>query len=727
MFSIGATVQVHALEKSGGIRWVEFLPPWDDAAPTATDMSFLLDPPAGKHGRVVVCGEHLCFEDGTRARFWGVNIHHGLTVPSKDNAEKYAGRFAKLGFNAVRVVAIDNVGLLGGLLYPSGTTQYANSLQALDKFDYLMYQLIEHGIYFRFVLNGTGASPLLELSSLPQKHELSREFGGGGKTINLLDPSLRFLQREFARQLLQHVNQYTGRAYADEPALIGLELTNENSLVCAWGQGDIDKLPSYFQTSLKKSWTIWITKKYGSIDAALAKWFGQAPATEGLMELKGLIPRRNIPGQGSDGTLPFPLRNNHAGNIRMLQDWFAFLGEQENQHFGYIIEGIRDAGFRGPVITTQNCGLPGDIRPFLPDEIVDAHAYWDHPRNRQGGQQGEITNRAMVDSPSESTVALLSLIRLMGRPFTIGEYNHPYPNRHAAEAAPLIGAYGAFQDWDGIFWYNYVGHLGNRPYVEGFFTLERDASKLVTFPLGAAFFLRDMEPALSEVVLCARKPSSEAVAKQGPWFRKSLFDELGLDWSWALRAKVTVLPLLADECRLHQKVTASSSSVQSQGNIRWTVKGPNPGLVSIITKRSVAIVGFLGGHHASAGPLAVTLPATDEKPFATTVGIVSLDGKPVSSSRRVLLIVAGSTRNRGMQWDDTETSVIAWGDGPPEIATFAGGQVKLGLDPRRSWRAWTLDATGRRIKEIPVIQNGSQIMLTLPSDSSPWYELSADL
>ncbi len=67
--------------------WIPLQAPACSPAGTAIDMSFLLDAPAGKHGRIKADGEKLVFEDGTPARFWGVKFNNkndslpGLSLP----------------------------------------------------------------------------------------------------------------------------------------------------------------------------------------------------------------------------------------------------------------------------------------------------------------------------------------------------------------------------------------------------------------------------------------------------------------------------------------------------------------------------------------------------------------------------------------------------------------------------------------------------------------------
>ena len=65
----------------------------------------------------------------------------------------------------------------------------------------------------------------------------------------------------------------------------------------------------------------------------------------------------------------------------------------------------------------------------------------------------------MVNDPSHSVVADLSRTAVAGKPYTVSEINFPFPNEYAAEGIPILSAYAAFQDWDGIFWYQF-GSVG---------------------------------------------------------------------------------------------------------------------------------------------------------------------------------------------------------------------------------------------------------------------------
>jgi hypothetical protein len=52
-------------------------------------------------------GENIVFEDGTRARFWGVNIAMSASFLSYADAKRLADRIARSGFNIVRFHQMD--------------------------------------------------------------------------------------------------------------------------------------------------------------------------------------------------------------------------------------------------------------------------------------------------------------------------------------------------------------------------------------------------------------------------------------------------------------------------------------------------------------------------------------------------------------------------------------------------------------------------------------------
>lgn len=77
-------------------------PAYPDMMPVDISFVFADEKPAGKHGFVKAVGDEFRYEDGTLARWWGVNFNGGACFPEHDYAEKVARRLAQSGCNIVR-------------------------------------------------------------------------------------------------------------------------------------------------------------------------------------------------------------------------------------------------------------------------------------------------------------------------------------------------------------------------------------------------------------------------------------------------------------------------------------------------------------------------------------------------------------------------------------------------------------------------------------------------
>lgn len=106
--------------------WLPFEPSSATPVGTAIDMSFLLDAPAGKHGKVKAEGEKLVFEDGTPAKFWGTQLEGNWWNLSDTQMSDLASRLAYSGCNLAAVdlssqsATDERIQVLAGSLKPKG-------------------------------------------------------------------------------------------------------------------------------------------------------------------------------------------------------------------------------------------------------------------------------------------------------------------------------------------------------------------------------------------------------------------------------------------------------------------------------------------------------------------------------------------------------------------------------------------------------------------------------
>ena len=250
-----------------------FVLPWDDATPdTITDVSFLNARPAGVNGPITPKNGHFVeSKTGKRVRFLGTNFAARSAFPSHADAEKVAARIAKLGINLVRLHHMDNSdwGQNASIWDYSYKDRQHLSVVQLDKLDYLVAQFKKNGVYSNINLHVSRHFSAAD--GFPASVSQIPDFD---KRVDEFDRRMIQLQKNYAHDLLTHINPYTHLAYAQDPAVAVVEINNENSLVSNWGPlGEgLDTLPEPFRGELVGFWNVWLTKKYGTDAKVQAAW-----------------------------------------------------------------------------------------------------------------------------------------------------------------------------------------------------------------------------------------------------------------------------------------------------------------------------------------------------------------------------------------------------------------------------------------------------------------------
>ena len=114
---------------------------------------------------------------------------------------------------------------------------------------------------------------------------------------------------------------------------------------------------------------------------------------------------------------------------------------------------INEVGIKVPITGSQiNYSTPWTSQQM---DYFDMHAYWCHPNNSADKDKWTIDNLPMVNTTDGAKLTELATYRPVDRPYTVSEYNHPFPNLYGAEGQPMLHAYGAFQGWDGLIGHSY--------------------------------------------------------------------------------------------------------------------------------------------------------------------------------------------------------------------------------------------------------------------------------
>lgn len=644
-----------------------------DASATITDLSALDAEPAGAHGFVRVEGAHFVDDRGTRLRFFGINLTGVAALPDPETADRLARHFRKLGFNAVRLEALDAAqGIVAaGELVPS----------ELAKLDHLVAALKSQGIYSVLGLHALSAYPGLEgdaLAHFPQ-----------GKVLDRFHRPFLEAQQAFARRLLTHENPETHASYANEPALLYVELSDEDSIFPSWA-GSPDDAPASYRAELAQTYGPWLAER----------------TAEGL----------RAPGPAlEEAAHELPTMQSAEG---ARADYVQFLRHVERESVRELTSFVRkDLGLKSLLVNTQASfgGLAGVLREAELSDFIDAHGYWDHPRADSSGHWS-IENAPQFAARDGGMLGVLASYRVFGKPFVVSEYASATPNEYTAETLPLLLGIAGLQDWDALFAFAWADQ--KRDYaparINGVFDMAGNPAKLAFVSTAARAFRGGfVAPGASRVELfLPDAPAALPIAENALpnlWTTNDV--PLG---AAALRQVGLTLhsgaSTVAASYALHQNGALGSDT----GELYWETSGDHPRF-SIDAPALKAVCGTLANGSLKFGDFSFEF-GNFSGGFACAT-LVSADGAPLASARSLLFTVTGRSENAQRSKNDDRTRVEDLGAGPA-LAQFI--PLKLAL-PSSNWRAAALDMTGAPKRAVPIVKSA---LVTSFEDAALSYSLS---
>ena len=679
-----------------------------DGPDNVTNMSHLLDTPAGNHGFIRIENGHFV-NDAGRVYFNATNLTGSANFPSHEQADLLAKRLARFGINCVRLHYMDaNYGNFReqeehGIFTNDPNTQRNLDSTQMDRLDYMIAQFKKAGIYVNINLH------------VARKMDERDGFTGKGqrphldKGVDNFDPRMVELQKEFAKDLMTHLNPYTKLAYTDDPCVAMVEINNENALFRQYFEGNIDKLPDPYASELQKQWNKWIHEKYTSAADLSSAWD---------MNKTELVKNFN------EGTIPTVKNDLAYSNMR--RDFYKFIYEVEKNYWNGLYKYLKDdLGVKTPISGTQ-------LRytsPFLQSglDYIDIHSYWCHPS--PVNPQWEIGNVSMVNSLNN--IYEMAVQRVEGKPFTISEYNHPFPNQYGAEGQPMLRAYGRLQDWDGVFQYTYNHRLDFEPQaVTYFFDMIARTDVLAHMPASAAIYLRgDVHPAKENIIakishatyfdsLAMVKKVKVGIDAVGFDPRLSLIHKTSVELTEEPVEQITPIP----EIVKNQRIITSDTD-----ELTWNMEKENAGYWTVNTTNTKLFTGFPEGRTINLGSIKLDIGKT--RLDWATISLVSKNatgfgesGKPAN----ILLTATGLVENKGMiieKTNETKIKLKNWGTAPIQ-AEGIPATIKFSSLAEKT-KCFALDSRGDRKQAVPVekLEDGT-CEVTISADYlTIWYEI----
>ncbi len=641
-------------------KWFRGALAWDTSP---VDLTFLNrdDRPAGRHGFVKADGDHFVFDDGTPVRFWGGNLAaSALFSTPRPNVVKQAHRMAQLGYNLMRIHHHDSDWVNPNLFDRQFKDSRHLNAKSLDALDWWIKCLKDEGIYVWLDVHvGRLLAPNdpVSLGAAEIKKQGNQLSG-----FCYYNQDVQKLMMEFQHEYLNHVNNYTKASYKNEPAVMGVLITNENDVTAHQG---FAVLPD----------------KNNPVHNALF-----TPAYKAFARRSGLAEDRVfqiwLPGPGK----LYSSDIEHRFNQTMIRD-------------------LRALGVKAPIATTSYWGNESLFSvPSLTDgDVIDVHSY--------GASESISTN----PRTNANFLPWIAAAQVYGKPLTITEWNVQYPEVDRFTAPLYLASIAALQGWDAPMIYNYSQFVLNTPVQPDVFSTCLDPALTGVMPAAAlAFRQGHVSPAkatyclmLNESQLFGRalNPTTSATIRtltEQSRLTIGMPSLKELPWLTASQPSADTTVLTDPD---HDFIPAGQAFVRSDtGEL---LRNWKYGIQTIDTPKTQAVSGWIEGKTLKTHDVSFLFNNTK-----ATVAVSSLDNQPLSSSRFILITAMAR-------------AVASPGGRMPMLSEPVTGTISL-QTKTTGLQLLALRSDGRVSNRSEPVRDHEALTIQLPTDhGTHWYVLKA--
>ena len=659
-------------DDAGDKGWFSFSPKDDPFAEgSAIDLRNLNEKEAGDEGFIAVKeGKFVHGKTGRPVRFWGVNGPPDLKDPA--DLRRCARILAKHGVNLVRIHA------------PIFDKSGEPDLQRIQGDIAIVEAMKAEGIYTDFsVFWYSFFAPTSATTWL-------KGYDGKKSPVAALmfNPDFQRQYRKWYTTLLTTPSKTTGKRLIDEPAVSSLEMQNEDSLFF-WTFSDRN-IPDEQMKIIETRFGEWLTRKYGSLEAVLARW--KQPE------------RRDNPAEGRIAFRPF--WNLVHDRRPRDKDTAAFLAEFQYAYYADTYKFLREAGFKG-VITTSGW-TTADPQYFGPldkytntvGDYVDRHGYFGGaihgPNDGWAIMKTQLYNdrSALRFDPAEAGKPKLFVNPVMdphydGKPSMISETSFDRPNRYRSEGPLYYACYGALQDSNGFMFFALdTDHWSTKPgYFMQPWTLMAPSS-MAQYPAAALIYRNGLVEEGKLLVNLNLKISDIEALSGTPMPQDANFDELRLKdvpQGTNLKSNSVIDPLVHCAGRTNVNFTetggpstlvdlspfidhAAQTVTSSTGQLKLNYRQ------GALTIDAPAAQGASGNLREAGTVETKDLSIQSDLELGHIVA-VSLDGQPLATSRKILLQVMSEERPTGYRTELTGSGakrITDIGRDPWQVKEFNG-------------------------------------------------------
>lgn len=629
--------------------WGKNLFAWN-ASPV--DLSFLNHKPAGKFGPIRVESDMLVFGNGKEARFWGVNIQaFALFQTDVRNISTQAKRLAKLGINLVRIHHHDSIWVSPNVFEEGRNDTRSLRSASMEKLDQWIKALRDEGIYIWLDLHvGRKFRPGDDIFGM-------EEIQGELKSYSYFNESIQARMLEFQEQYLSHKNALTGLQYKNDPAVMGLLITNENDLTRHGGNVFLEDEDKPLHSRLFNLDRYEAVKRMGlSYDKTNKTW---------------------LPGESK-----------------------IYLSDVEHRFNQKMLAGLLRLGIKIPVATTNLWGEGAAYSiPALTDgSIIDTHAY---------GESNELSKNPR-NEPGFLTQTALGAV--YGMPVVNTEWNVAEDGVRDRYTMPLYtAAIASLQGWDAMMLYGYSQTPLNQSTRIRNWSSYNDPALMGTMP-AAALLYRQGHVAVAKQTYCLKFSRESLFFKAYNGFTSKAIRTLLEQHRFTVcMPSVKELPWLK-ETTVAEDITLITDPLEDfipagqnfvESDTKELHRDWEKGIHIINTKRSQAANGWIGGNTIELDDVKISVDTSN-----ALVVVQSLGEKPIASAKEILITISAQV-------------VASQGGGVPFWSEPVVGTISIRAEPGK--KLYALKPDGRKSGPFKTIYSDGRYTIVIPdSMPSHW-------
>ncbi|NWK55911.1 hypothetical protein HW115_09830 [Verrucomicrobiaceae bacterium N1E253] len=692
------------------------------------DLRELNERTAGEKGWVQVTADgDFALGNGQSVRFWAVNTGVARDLPfvarprwsqQAPDLHHHARWLAKRGVNMVRCHSHINPDLNK---HPHAKISDANMAE-VEWIWRTVAAMKQQGIY-------TTVSPYWANSMKSDDPHWGTSWNGNHHGLLFFNPTLQAAYKEWLRVLFTTRTPHLGgKTLAEEPALAIFQIQNEDSLLF-W---TVQNLDGPAKQMIGKQFATWASTKYGSLNKAITTWGGGSLKGDALDA--GVLDLQLVWHLTSDA------QRKGAKRTPRLNDQLQFLTETMHSFHVSMARFVREDLNCPVLINAGNWKTADDILlndaerySYTANEVLACNRYFG------GIHQGKHRGWAIVKGDrytSESVTAgahrkfPLNLKQVHGHPMLVTESAWVFPNEYAAEAPFLVSVYSSLTGVDAYYWFatgtdewtppqSANGYLPSQG--KWIFSTPEMAGQ---FPAAALSFrldyVRRAKPAVSEhrALTSIWNGRTPVIAETSGFDPNRDAGDIAAGSS--VKNGVDPAAFFMGPVEVHYGSPEKHTRVS---NIARHVKGGRiqslTGEVSLdtTTRQCTVNAARCQGVTGHFGPNAAPIHLTDVdilcKNRHATVMLVSMDGKAIQQSGKLLVQVGTLARPSG--WKTQPVQIKAAGGGQTidgrEIIDYGGppwqvrnAMVQLRVRNTGLRKATVLDMNGMPVRDIPLTQ-----------------------